>query len=358
MGGSSILGFWGSPSRARIGCRVSCRVFRRVFRRVFGRQKLEKCPVLTALWRRNPGPEGTVLAGNRPVLTALSDRNIGPNGTLFAARCSGCALAEICSLLGLLSPDDAGRMRDRGDQRPRAGRRRHSPRRPPCPARRWSLRRRLDLPDVRVAAPDRTAHQHQLAAREQFRPCSAVGPVRDARGGAHLLVGDPAHDAVRVRERGHRREEQARGAAPACAGQDRLEQLGIDLPLPPRPLRGEGQSDGARPSASRRSLLDDDQPAPDKLVAVVEVATAAQPGPRGGRRRARPRATVVARVAGQRERDQPLASRQVVARQRRGDRLTAHDRPPSRGQRRTRARTRIGSVPGRGRLRSELSPSG
>jgi len=62
--GSGVLGFL---PLARVGCRGFCRGFCRPFCRGFRRRELDKRPILTALYDRDPGTNRTLLDGNCPV---------------------------------------------------------------------------------------------------------------------------------------------------------------------------------------------------------------------------------------------------------------------------------------------------
>jgi hypothetical protein len=103
---------------------------------------------------------------------------------------------------------------DLDDQRPRPFRRHDAP------ARRsgWVRARRLDLPDVRVAPPDRHNDPHQLACAEQLLSCAPIRSIRHARRGAQLLVQHPVHHAIAVGQRSHRRQQEACRPAHLCAG--------------------------------------------------------------------------------------------------------------------------------------------
>jgi hypothetical protein len=94
-----------------------------------------------------------------------------------------------------------------------------------------------------------------------------------------------AANSVVVRQGSDRGEQQARGAPGAAVAQHRLEQLGIDLAVPPGARLGERQRDRARFITPARGVLHDDQVAADKPGACLkEAATCKSCSPRRRRR--------------------------------------------------------------------------
>jgi hypothetical protein len=209
--GSGVQGF---PSSARGGRRGFCRGFRRGFCRAFASRRPEKCPILAAVCG-NPGHDRTLLGQNCPILAALCLGNPCHGRTVLSRKCR-----IVAALPG------------RADQRPRPRRRRH----PPPRRRRQSARctRVPHDPDVRVPAAAGAADELKLARRKQRAARAAVRPVRDPCRRAQLLGREIAHLATRVGDRGHRRQQQPFGSADPAVAQDRLEQLDVDLAVPPR----------------------------------------------------------------------------------------------------------------------------
>jgi hypothetical protein len=303
--------------------------------------------VLTPVWLGNPGQSRTLLStGDYAIVAVTPPRRI-------------CQSARVSFVLA------RRRSGDGSEQRPRPGGWRGTPRRPSSPC--SDLVGRSDFPDVRVPAPARAMDQDQLASREQLLARPPVGVIVHASGRAQVHPRQAPHDAPIVGQRGHRRQQQPRGAAGPAARQDCLEQLCVDVSVPPRTTRHERQRHRACAPAARSGLFHDHQPAPDEPVAVMQVAAAAQACTRRGRRGARPGARVRPGEARKREGDQPLARRQVVSRERGRDRLPAHGCAPSRGRSLESRRSPgtpiavtvapVDSVPCGGRLRSEPSTS-
>jgi hypothetical protein len=111
-----------------------------------------------------------------------------------------------------------------------------------------------------VGAPEATAvlRKHQLASAHQRRARTPVGAVREARSLLHLLAREALNEAVAVSERRHRRQQQPRRPPRPAIPKDRLEQLRVDLAFPPRTALREHQPGCARPTATKRLLIDHD----------------------------------------------------------------------------------------------------
>ena len=102
------------------------------------------------------------------------------------------------------------------------------------------------------------------------------------------------------------RYQQALGPAHAAEDEHGLEQLDIDVAVPPRTCVSEQERDGARSATAGRPLIDGQQAARDQLLPRLLVATATQAGTSRCGRRARPGAVLPAGEARQRERHEAL----------------------------------------------------
>ena len=162
-------------------------------------------------------------------------------------------------------------------------------------------------PHVRVPAAADAVDQLELARREQRGPRAPVCPVRDTCRRAQLLGREVAHGSVLVRDRGHRCQQQPLGSADPAVAQHRLEELDVDLAVPPRTGVGEQEGDRARSTTAGGALVDGHQAARDELLPRLLIAAPAQSGARRRGRRARPRAVLAAGEARERERHQALA---------------------------------------------------
>ena len=165
-----------------------------------------------------------------------------------------------------------------------------------------------DLPAVRVSPTTRPAANDHFPRCQQRCARPPIRPIGDPRRRAQALGRDALHDTVLVRQGSHRGEEQARGPAGGAVAKHRLEQLRVDLALPPRTRVGERKRDGARAASPARGVLHDDQAAADQLGARVEEAATRQPGSASGRRRAGAGVVLAIGEARQRER-RPAAPR-------------------------------------------------
>jgi hypothetical protein len=145
------------------------------------------------------------------------------------------------------------------------------------------VRPRPPAPLSRASAPDSNSSRR---ARRYVRSATPAEAHNSSLDTPRTTPSGSASAAVAA--------SSSRAGPRARTRQDSLEQLGVDLRLPPRAIRRERKRDGARPPAARRHFLDDEQATPDKLIPVVQIAAAAQTGARRRRRRARPRATIAA----------------------------------------------------------------
>ena len=99
-------------------------------------------------------------------------------------------------------------------------------------------------------------------------PPAATAPRRTAPRST------PAHNGARVGECGHRRQQQPRWTAPSRSREDGLEQLSVDLSLPPRADRDERQRQQTRAPTPGRLRLDEDDATLDQPITHVQVAAA------------------------------------------------------------------------------------
>src|SRR6185312_8271531 len=106
-----------------------------------------------------------------------------------------------------------------------------------------------------------TADQVQSARLEQGGARAPVSPVCNARRSAQLLRRQVAYVAALVRQRSHRREKQPLGSPHRAACEDRLEQLDVDVTVPPRTGVSEQQSEGAGSATAGDTLIHRDQAA-------------------------------------------------------------------------------------------------
>jgi hypothetical protein len=119
----------------------------------------------------------------------------------------------------------------------------------------------------------------------------------------------------------------SRAVPRAAVPQHSLEKLRVDIPVPPRARRGKREPHRARLPTTDDPALDVDQATSHELLACLEVAALAQPGPCGGRRRPSERQLLAVCEARNRERHQPLTGGQVLAPEHSGDRGVAHHDP-------------------------------
>jgi hypothetical protein len=318
--GSGVRGF---PSRARVSRRGFWRPLRRGFWRGFSANRL----TLSTVSGGNPRADQTVSFRNGLILSSLSIAN--PAHAQTVCVLNGLILSGVSRPSLLLSELRPG-LRQGRDERPRARGRRRPPLRRRGRGSRSDLAGIGDLPAVGVPAPATGIQQHQLPAADQALPRAAVGALRNPRSEAQLVGRESLEHAACAGERCGGGQQQPRGTPTAAVGEYRLEQRRVDLPLPPRTLLREHQPHRARSPAPASGPLHLEQPPPHELLTGLQITGAAQPRSRRRRRRPRPRHLVDVRVAGQRERHQPLARGEVVSRERGRDRHPAHRNHPRR----------------------------
>jgi hypothetical protein len=193
-------------------------------------------------------------------------------------------------------------------------------------------------PRVRVPAAADAADEHELSRTEQPGLRALVALGGDSGRSTDPLSREVPHGTVRVRDRRHPREQQPSDTRRAAVAENSLEQLDVDLALPPGPGRSERQHERARPTTPRSLSLDDDQTAAHKPIARLQVPAAAQPGTQRRSRSAGPRALPAAGIARERERGKPIAARKIITREHRRDGIATHRAPPTRDRAPTIAR--------------------
>jgi len=91
-------------------------------------------------------------------------------------------------------------------------------------------------PSSSCSPATRPAAKNHLPRRQERRLRTPIRPVRRPRRRAQLLGRDTLHDALVVSQGRHHGDQQPGGASSGAVAEHRLEQLRVDLALPPRPV--------------------------------------------------------------------------------------------------------------------------